>query len=305
MRTPLVALLLAGCAGSAGGADTPRTAPAADLASIPFRINHNLLVVTGAVHGGPPLTLIVDTGASGSVLAPGAARRSGLDPASGDPAAAQAADGVEQPTTLLPPVEVTLGGHRFAEVRLAIVDLSALTGSLGERIDGIIGLDLLGRGDLEVDRQAGVLRLHFASRAWGASGCRFTLGEEGLIHFPAALGDQAVEAVLDLGAVASMLNWAAAGVAGIGRDHPGLERMAGAAAAGARGGEFAVYRARIPRVQVCDLELRDQPLLVSDIPAFAGVVADGTPALLLGNDILERYRLIIASRARRLHLLPR
>ncbi len=304
MRTPLVALLVAGCAGSAGGAATPRPAPAVDVVSIPFRINHNLLVVTGAVHGGPPLTLIVDTGASGSVLAPDAARRSGLDPASGDPAAAQAADGVEQPTTLLPPVEVALGGHRFAEVRLAVVDLAALTGSLGERIDGIVGLDLLGRGDLEVDRQAGVLRLHFAPPAWGASGCRFTLGEEGLIHFPAALGDQAVEAVLDLGAVASMLNWPAAGVAGIGRDHPGLERVPGAAA-GARGGEFAVHRARIPRVQVCDLELRDQPLLVSDIPAFTGVIADGTPALLLGNDILERYRLVIAFRARRLHLLPR
>jgi len=303
MRRLLLALVVAGCAGS--GTTPARPEPAVDPVGVPFRLDHNLLVVTGTVNGGPPLTLIVDTGASGSVVTPDAARRSGLDPTRGDAAAAQAADGAAQPTILLPPAEVSLGGHGFPGLRLAVVDLAALTGSLGERIDGIVGLDLLGRGDLEVDRQAAVLRLHLRPRAWGEGGCGFELGDEGLIRVPARLGEHDIAAVLDLGAVGSMVNWAAAGLAGIGRDHPGLERMEGAAAAGALGGEFAVYRASFPRLDVCDQTLVDQPLQVSDIPAFAGVIADGVPALLLGNDILERYRLVIAFASRRVHLLPR
>jgi hypothetical protein len=270
---------------------------------VPFRLNHHLVMVEGTVRGGPALTLIVDTGASGSVLTPEAAKRSGIDPTRGEETTVTAADGVPRATVMLPSEPLALGGETFAGVRFTVVDLSSLTAPLGERIDGIVGLDVLARADLEIDRAGAELRLHAGEKVWGDPGCAFELGaEEDLIRFPATIGGQAVTAVLDLGADESMLNWEAAALAGVGRDHPGLERMEGRAA-GALGDTFELFRARFEQVGVCGLTLDGETLQVSDMPAFEGVLPAGTPGFLVGNDLMARYRVVIAFRARRIHFL--
>ncbi len=102
--------------------------------------------------GGQHLELLLDTGASLTMLA----RRALPDGLVARPAKAvtiATADGqTTLPTVVLP--ELTIGAQRLRDVRIALNDKMAIPGA-----DGLLGMDILKRFDFIIDQSAAILRL--------------------------------------------------------------------------------------------------------------------------------------------------
>jgi predicted aspartyl protease len=295
-------LLAAGCV-----RQRPPAAPGPEAAMLrlPFRQVHGLILVEARVDGGPARDFIVDTGASGSVITPEAAREAGLAPVEGGSAVIVAADAAEQQGALYRAGRFSYGGGERRDLELAGQDLSFLAGAIGVTVAGIIGLDVLGGYAIEIDYRAGELRLHpggAGPEVARAPACPLEQTPVGLLALTVSVEGAALDTILDLGAQATSMNWPAAARAGVSRDAPGLTRMG--VASGASGGAFEVWQKTFGRVDICGAALEGVPLGISDLPIDDVLVGEGAPRLNLGNDLLSRYRPVIDLPARRLYLLP-
>lgn len=106
-----------------------------------------LIVVQGSVGSVKGLHLLLDTGTSPSILDQRIARRLHLEIA---PAEVAIVNGnVQAGSSTVPSIE--LGPVRRDQLLVLIEDLSFLQKALPVRIDGIIGLDLLGQGSFVID----------------------------------------------------------------------------------------------------------------------------------------------------------
>jgi PDZ domain len=112
--------------------------------SVPAEVYENMLFVEAAVRG-KPLRMLVDT----------AVPRTMFDPRFG------IADGEA--------VELDVGGQPFRVPRAGVIDLAFFETTEGLRLDGILGMDLFQRFVVELDYDAGLVRLHDAG-SWCYSG---------------------------------------------------------------------------------------------------------------------------------------
>ena len=110
---------------------------------------------------GKPLRMVFDTGAARSVLGRAALQRLGIKESAGGSStgltgftgAASQVGRVQRRGTL------SFLGTEAGARGMAVVDLSAMSRSAGAEIDGILGIDLLGRATYQVDYGAGRLRV--------------------------------------------------------------------------------------------------------------------------------------------------
>lgn len=124
-------------------------APAADAAvGIPIEIEQNLVIVRVRIGASPPLAFLVDTGASGSVIASDRLADAGL--AAGPSVAATGQGGTLDASAVRGAV-LRLGPVRLAPDSIAAVDLAGLSAGLGRRIDGILGYELFARYVVRID----------------------------------------------------------------------------------------------------------------------------------------------------------
>ena len=134
-------------------------APAADGSretSIPIQIRGSLLLLPVTANGREHLTLLLDTGASKTILRPSVAARLGIAPSSGAPRwPSQLADGrvIVIPYTRLR--SITLGGLVVEDLDVGVYEILGESG----QVDGILGGDLLGHFRMTVDRKAERLEL--------------------------------------------------------------------------------------------------------------------------------------------------
>jgi predicted aspartyl protease len=133
--------------------------PAADgtrETSIPIEFRGSLMLLPVTVNGREHLTLLLDTGASKTILRPSVAARLGVAPPADAPRwPSQLADGrvIVIPYTRLR--SITLGGLVVEDLDVGVYDLLRDSGAM----DGILGGDLLGHFRMTVDRQAERLEL--------------------------------------------------------------------------------------------------------------------------------------------------
>jgi predicted aspartyl protease len=133
--------------------------PAADGSretSIPIEIRGSLLLLPVTANGRETLTLLLDTGASKTVLRPSVAARLGIAPPPNAPRwPSQLADGriIVIPYTRLH--SISLGGLVIEDLDVGVYELLRDSGP----VDGILGGDLLGHFRMTVDRQAERLEL--------------------------------------------------------------------------------------------------------------------------------------------------
>ena len=133
--------------------------PAADgvrETSIPIQFHGSLMLLPVTVNGRERVTLLLDTGASKTILRPSVAARLGVAPPADAPRwPSQLADGrvIVIPYTRLR--SITLGGLVVEDLDVGVYELLRDSGAM----DGILGGDLLGHFRMTVDRQAERLEL--------------------------------------------------------------------------------------------------------------------------------------------------
>jgi predicted aspartyl protease len=136
-----------------------RSVPAADgsrQASIPIVVTGNLIRVELIANGSEPLTLLLDTGASRTILRSATATRLGVDPPPNAPRwPTTLADGrvIVVPYTRLR--SLGLGSLAVEDIDVGVYDL--LPGA--PALDGILGGEILGHFRVTIDRQRERLEL--------------------------------------------------------------------------------------------------------------------------------------------------
>jgi hypothetical protein len=234
----------------------------------PLKVTRGHLVVRAEADG-HPLRLVLDTGASITAITKATATRLGIASSGATPV-----NGRIVPTGLVRRLSIAEADH--ADIRVAVVDLLEIEHRRAY-VDGVLGLDVLGRHDLVIDFRDRELRFHpsgtLVTRAAGDDVARipFTRGKHGLPVLQVRLErDVIVPAILDLGSPVTYLNREAATRSGHAIDT--LDRH---------------------RVALGDLEMVVPALFVEELPAFARLGIGG-PAMLLGNDAFGGRTLAIA-----------
>ncbi len=136
--------------------------PADRVVERPATVVNNLVVLEVRVNDGQPVSFILDTGASTSVVDTAAAARAGLKTG----AAGQATTGggaVE--AAEIAGARLSIGPLVWNPLPLVAIDLSGLRAGLGHPIDGILGYDVFARHVVEIDYRAHAVRFHPAE-AW-------------------------------------------------------------------------------------------------------------------------------------------
>ena len=124
---------------------------------IPFQTTNNLIILRGSINGSKPLSLLLDTGAAGSVINESRAKELGLklegqtEAATGDGAVA---------ASFVKGAEINIPGVKFSDLTLTVIDLRGLEAGFGQPIDGILGYDIFARFVVEIDYGSQRVRLH-------------------------------------------------------------------------------------------------------------------------------------------------
>lgn len=188
---------------------TPRfhaavTAPGKPV-SAPLRFNERtgLLLVTGEVNR-VAAVLVVDTGASHTVLTPAFAARAGLKSEAGDIGLDGHTNlGTNRVGTVRVPA-LRVAGAEWGAFDAIALDLTSLADTLREPVDGILGMNTLRALPVEIDLTAPTLR--FPSRAeLPATAPTPSHVEGGRVMLRATVDGRRIDLLLDTGASVSHL----------------------------------------------------------------------------------------------------
>jgi hypothetical protein len=285
----------------------PAPLPAsATYAETPLVEDNGRILVRVSIAGHDSLAFILDTAAQGSVISPETRDLLGLDPDSGQTMNVMGASG---PTTLtlmkLPPV--TVAGETMDEMNAVVMDMTPYRRSPGPPYAGILGINYLQHFDVEIDVPDRRLRLwrHREGSAPPApprapANLDNLAAVQGFVTFDVGVGDTVARAILDSGAHTSMLNWHAAGAAGVTRETPGL--VVGKSIVGISGDTFESHSHRFDGVTAEDLSFPPLEMNITDLPIFQAMGFGERPAMLFGADLLRECRVFISYSQRRVHL---
>jgi len=255
----------------------------------------HLLVRVGLDHRAG-LVFLVDSGASGSVIARSALwaeARERLTMDESEPV--HAAGGSFAEATMLPVERLTLGSWERGRVELTVLDLAHLKTGLGTGIDGILGLDVLGQHELWLDLRHNRLILSWEDGPEGPLGLpvekfashSYRKSDDGLIVLEVTLNDTVeMPSILDLGAATSLINGVAARLLRAPQNRlPQADKDTMALGADNRGVAAALQD--IDRIQVGGVDLAPASVYVSDLPVFEKLGYAEQPIMLLGLDVLR------------------
>jgi len=147
VRAPWLALLLLlpGCASSATTEGAPVTF------EIPIQLISNVVLVAASINGGPSALLIVDTGASATILAPRLLKRLELDvPADAPRRKLTVVGGEKLDVPFIHVASIAIGDAVLKDQEVGVYDFDPDTPVL----DGLLGGDILHRFRVTLDRRA-------------------------------------------------------------------------------------------------------------------------------------------------------
>jgi hypothetical protein len=116
--------------------------------SVPFEMINNLIFIKVQVNNSKPLSFILDTGASGSVINASRAKELGLS-LEGETEATTGGGSVE--ATFAKGVTLSLSGVVIPGLTLTAIGLNGLEAGLGQNVDGILGFEIFNRYVVEID----------------------------------------------------------------------------------------------------------------------------------------------------------
>lgn len=290
-------------------AQTPAQTPVSRPAPVPepdeIAVLANLITRMSTetlINGRSGFNLVLDTGAGSSVIAADLAEALGLP--AGPRVLVHGVTAAEiAPTAKI--ARLAFAGRRFHDVNAAVFPRHMLAA------DGLLGLDVLSNFELSFDMVRRTLKLTPASadviefgRAFGSSS-RIRRGENvrtrrgrfgQLIMMGAHADGVPVQAYIDSGAQLSIGNMALFRALG-GRDGPTLQR-AQVQVFGVTGQSLMADHGTVGMLVINRQRLGPQSLLFADLHAFAALDMIAAPALLIGGDILARFRTVSLDFAR-------
>jgi len=119
-----------------------RLPPSAALRAVPLEADEVGYLVQARINGGGPVRLVLDTGATTTVLSPGAAQRLGLRVRRDPPVLIRTAGGTVTAGTA-EVAELEVGGRRAGPLQVVVHD--AVPGA-----DGLLGMNFLGQFHVEL-----------------------------------------------------------------------------------------------------------------------------------------------------------
>ena len=128
------------------------------VAVVPFEFINNVVLLQVKVNGSKPLSFILDTGASGTVISENKAKELGLK-LEGQADASTQGGSIE--ASLAQNVSLRLSKDvELSKVTLAAIRLDGLDAGFGRKIDGILGYDIFASYVVEVDYASKIVRFH-------------------------------------------------------------------------------------------------------------------------------------------------
>jgi len=270
------------------------------LTEVPIEVDGEWLIVPVEARG-RSYRFILDTGATTGAIARSLARQLGLQ-AVGEAKLSGASGQARVPvvTTKL----LRLGDVRAGNWEKYVLDDEVLADGDDHRFDGIVGSDLLKYYDVLIDAPGRTLRLYKRGTTDEDSGpvvgpddaVPFERVRRGIIRFEVLVNGSAVDAVLDSGSPALLLNPTAADATGVTvTEEPVSEQSRGIGSK-----EVPTYGARIASIRIGRTSLESFDGEVADLPIFGRLGLDDRPAMLLGSPFLLRCPLLISWSAREL-----
>ena len=275
---------------------TARLAPDSARQWVPFTLTPGNQVSFTASFDGKPLTAILDTGLSYSVLSRDYVRKAGIKVTQqGD---ATVIGGVVPIGWAATPM-LSVGGLTRRGGEIAVAEVPTLAAGGGQSIDLLVGPDLLAGYALDIDYASSRFRLLPSGQLpfRGASAPLRTSPLTNIYLTDGALGDHPLHPlVVDTGD-GSMLTlahraWTAA--------EPDPPPMTTATAYGL-GGAVVTGLAIVPHLRLGDLDARQIEVRIEPQGGFSDAVgAEGR----IGTGLLQRYRVLLDPRAGRMVLAP-
>lgn len=133
------------------------------LEAIPFERSGDQFLIQATVDDFIEVTLLIDTGASMTILAPDVLRRLGYS-LNGQTANFSTANGMVR-APLVSLRSFSLGSQRIAPMRIGALGLTRVRG----RVDGLLGMDFLSQFEFALDQDAQLLNLLSTRRDQGSS----------------------------------------------------------------------------------------------------------------------------------------
>lgn len=126
--------------------------------SVPFQFVNNLVIVRVNINDSKPLSFILDTGASTTVISESAAKDLNLKLENAADASAQ---GGTIGASTIKNVSLRLSKDiQLPNLTLAAIRLSGLEAGLGRKVDGILGFEIFSRYVVEIDYSLGIANFY-------------------------------------------------------------------------------------------------------------------------------------------------
>ena len=242
----------------------------------------------------PPLTFLLDTGSPQGAVDVSLIERLGFRRVS----VAQGAGAGARPfdeATLTPNACFALAGATLPNALVWGLDLSAISGAEGRRVDGLLGHDFFERYVVMIDYVNGMVEVRVASFIYAGEGVAIPVAIEGEHPFATATVRTSSgvsvtgKFLIDTGVRSAItLNRPFAAAHGLpGNGEPSVEATVGVGL----GGETRGRVFRLSEVQLGTLRLQDVVAVASlDSSGFG---ADSSVAGIVGADLLRRYNVIL------------
>lgn len=242
--------------------------------------------VAVALNDAGPFQLVVDTGATRTVIAPGVMAALGLT--AGPPIAVRGIGGLGSALSVSMQRMSAVGFDR-APVSAAVIGGGMLSGS-----DGLLGMDLFRDGHLTLDFANGQMILarflpqSQRDRLMTVSGV-FVQGT--LLVIRTEISGVTALALVDTGASHTMINLAllrALGLDPLAQTQGRVDEATPGIGQGPRPGVAPLLAVQMPLVRVGDLEVTGLTAYAGDLEAFSLWAGPQEPAMVLGMDVWNR-----------------
>lgn len=295
----LAMALLGGCAD--GPACTAQ--PATRLA---VRFPTGALPVVEASLNGASVPMVIDTGASASFVTPQAVRRIGLHVSKKKDVTGYGAGGpTRSPTAKIR--DFRLGSHVHGRLRMPVTSLSDGAAARQVYLGGVLGNNVLGRFDLDLDLPSSRITMtplascRKASTVAQASATaprpvRYRRAVTGSPEFPVTIDGIRIEAILDSGSTRTVMPRSLFEKSGLAAHASAPIATIDTLSAGGRQVPLRFYQLGEARIGSIDW-----PQPVIGVGGDTGRIGD---FLIVGNDFLRYHRIVIDRRSHTLVIHP-
>jgi Aspartyl protease len=302
----LCALLVAGFAAIAAAAE----ARAGSLVDQPYEIGYGDRLATKVIiNGQGPFDFLLDTASSRTIIYEHVRARLGVTAAGNEPLTVYGITG------LVKAVPVRLAELRLSDERLRDLTVAALPEPVSKEAepDGILGLDVLERYFVVLDRPARMLRFFARAasvpqpyRSWSS----VALKPQRLQRFPfdfwyfqAQIGSASARTLFDLGAGVTILNWETGFRLGL-HKREFIHSQAPDTVQDVLGKSAPVLSLTELSIEIGDRRWRDRTAIIADAPVFDILELADRPAAMIGPGLLQGESLAIDFENQRLYIAP-